>query len=101
MAALGGCNLTIQNGVVSCIRKGGKNLDYMYVLDGTNCPRPEEDTNKEINIDAPVLPALNPDNLIKLDFDKIKGVYKVYKNEITINNYGGSGQGSKIVVKST
>lgn len=100
MAALGGCNLTFQNGVVSCIRKGGKNLDYIYVLDGTNCPRPEEDTNKEINIDAPVLPGLNPDNLVKLDFDKIKGEYKVYKITTNLNNYGGSGQGSKIVVKA-
>lgn len=98
MAGLGGCNLTIQNAVVSCIRKGGKNLDWVYVLDGTNCPRPEEDTNKEINIDAPVLPALNPDNIIKLNFDKIKGQYKVKKIDTTINNYGGSGQGSKIVV---
>jgi hypothetical protein len=68
------------------------------VLDGTNCPRPEEDTNKEINVDAPVLPALNPDNIVKLDFDKIKGQYKVKKIDTTINNYGGSGQGSKIVV---
>src|SRR5574344_1479686 len=100
MASLGGCNLTIQNGVVSCIRKGGKNLDYIYVLDGTNCARPEEDTNKEINVDAPVLRSLNPDNMIKLDFDKINGTYKVYKIDTTLNNFGGSEQGSKIVVKA-
>ena len=100
MAAIGGCNLTFQNGVVSCIRKGGKTLDYIYVLDGTNCPRPEEDTNKEINVDAPVLPGLNPDHIVKLDFDKIKGEYKVYKSTTNLNNYGGSGQGSKIVVKA-
>ena len=76
------------------------NLDYIYVLDGNNCARPEEDTNKEINVDAPVLPSLNPDNMIKLDFDKINGTYKVYKIDTTLNNYGGSGQGSKIVVKA-
>lgn len=98
MAKLGGCNLTIQNGVVSCIKKGGKNLDWIYVLDGTNCTRPEEDTNKEINIDAPVLPNLNPDNIVKLNFDKVQGEYKVKKIDTNINNYGGSGQGSKIVV---
>ena len=62
---------------------------------------PEEDTNKEINVDAPILPGLNPDNLVKLDFDKINGVYKVYKIDTSINNYGGSGQGSKIVVKDS
>ena len=101
MAALGSCNLTIQNGTISCITKGGKNLDWVYVLDGTTCPRPEEDTNKEINVDAPILPGLNPDNLVKLDFDKINGVYKVYKIDTSINNYGGSGQGSKIVVKDS
>ena len=100
MAALGGCNLTIQNGVISCIRKGGKNLDWVYVFDGTNCPRPEEDTNKEINIDAPVRPGLNPDNIVKLNFDKIQGQFKVKKIDTTINNYGGSGQGSKIIVSA-
>ena len=31
-------------------------------------PRPEEDTNKEINLDAPVRPGLNPDNIVKLNF---------------------------------
>ena len=47
-----------------------------------------------------VLPSLNPDNMIKLDFDKINGTYKVYKIDTTLNNYGGPGQGSKIVVKA-
>lgn len=99
MANIGGCNLTIQNGVVSCIRVGGKNLDYIYVLDGTYCSRPEEDTNKEVNIEAPVLPNLNPDNIIMLDFQNISGLYKVLKFDMTINNFGGSGQGTKIVSK--
>jgi hypothetical protein len=99
MASIGGCNLTIQNGVIGCIRVGGGNLDWVYVLNGYNCPRPEMDTNKEINIEAPPLILLNPDNKVKLDFDKTNGVFKVKKLQTNLNNFGASGQGTKIVCK--
>lgn len=99
MAALGSCNISIQNGVISCIKRSGKNLDWVYVLDGTTCEEPEADTNKEINVSAPILPTLNPDNMIKLDFPTINGVYKVYKLKLKINNYGGDGQGTDLTCK--
>jgi len=100
MATLGGCNLTIQNGLVSCVKKNIKNMEWVYVLDGSICAKPEENSNKEIDIDAPVLLALNPDNLVYLNFEEFKNSYKVYKIETKLNNFGGSGQGSKITVKS-
>ena len=53
-----------------------------------------------INVEAPILLNLNPDNMIKLNFENINGVFKVYKFDMTINNYGGSGQGTKIVCKA-
>jgi len=100
ICARGGCRCSIQNGVLSVIRLGGKNLDYIIELNSSNCPRPEEDTNKEINIDAPVLPTLNPDNMILANFDTVNGIKKVYKLETKIDNYGGNNQGTKLVCKT-
>lgn len=100
LCARGGCRCSIQNGVLSVIRLGGKNLDYIIELNSSNCPRPEEDTNLETNVDAPVLPTLNPDNLILLNFKTINGIKKVYKLETKIDNYGGNNQGTKIVCKT-
>ena len=101
MCARGGCRFSIQNGIASVIRNGGKNLDYMFELNSSNCPAPEEDTNLEINVDAPIdIITINPDNYVSLDFRTVKGIKKVYKVEAKIDNYGGGSQGVKLVCKS-
>ena len=100
LCARGGCRSSIQNGVLSVIRLGGKNIDYIIELNSTNCPSPEEDTNKEINVDAPVLTTINPDNMIYLNFNKINGIKKVYKLKTKVDNYGGNNQGTKLVCKT-
>ena len=101
ICARGGCRCCTQNRTIHIIRNGGKNLDYMFELNSSNCPAPEEDTNLEINVDAPIdIITINPDNYVSLDFRTVKGIKKVYKVEAKIDNYGGGSQGVKLVCKS-
>jgi len=88
----------IKNGVISITNGTSVPQAYVVLLDGTNCARPEEDTNKEIKIDGPLLPTLNPNDWIMLDFKNVKGAHKIYKIESKFDNFGEA-SGSDLVVK--
>lgn len=75
-----------------------KNVGYVYLLNGTNCPSPEANTDKELDIDAPFIQALNPLNFIKLDFKDYQGLFQVKRVHSKIDNFGDDFE-SKITVK--
>lgn len=90
----------IKNGVLSIVT--GRNSDsvlYGVRLDGTNCARPEEDTNQEVKVEAPLLPTLNPNDWVMLDFKNVSGPHKIYKLETKFDNFGKSG-GTELTVKA-
>lgn len=84
--------------VVSSTEQDKKNITYTYLLDGTNCPTPETNTDKELDILAPFIPNLNPFNFVKLNFKDYAGLFQVKKIESKIDNFGENCE-SNITVK--
>lgn len=96
----GSAYCTIQNDVIliSSTELDKQNMVYTYLLNGDNCPTPEASTDKELDIDAPFIPALNPFNFIKLDFRDYSGLFQVKKVVGKIDNFGENSE-SKVTVK--
>lgn len=93
------CRASIQNNVLSIINKNQKSEEYLIELNSINCARPETKTDNEIEVEAQLLPALNPNDQIYMNFkNNIKGIYKIYQIEHEFDNYGKK-ESSKLVVK--
>ena len=90
----------IKNGVVCVTNANSLPQVYAILLNGNNCARPEEDKNKEVKVEAPLLPTLNPNDWVMLDFKNVSGAYKVYKIEIEMDNFGQAA-GSELTLKAT
>lgn len=90
---------TIQDDVilVSSTQIDTANKAYTYVLNGDNCPTPEQGTDKELVILAPFIPNLNPFNFLKLEFKDYLDLFQVKKIVSKIDNFGESNE-SKITV---
>lgn len=94
-----GCRASIQNGVLSIINKNQLPEDYLIQLTSNNCARPETKTDNEIEVETQLLPALNPNEHVYLDFkNNIKGIHRIYQIEHEFDNYGKK-ESSKLVVK--
>lgn len=96
----GSAYCTIQDDVIviSTTKRDKTNAMYTYLLDGDNCPTPELGTDKELNIQAPFIPNLNPFNYVKLNFKDYIGLHRVKKIESKIDNFGDECE-SNITVK--
>lgn len=96
----GSAYCTVQDDVIviSSSEQDKGNMAYVYVLDGNNCPTPECSTDKELDIEAPFLPAINPFNWLKLNFRDYEGLFQVKKVKSKIDNFGEDAE-SKITVK--
>lgn len=86
--AVGGCRVSVQNNVLTIVKDGSKSDDYVVLLDGTYCTKPEEDTDNKINLEGPLIPALNPENYVQCDFKVIKGTYPVSKIKHVVDTFG-------------
>ena len=84
--------------VISSTEQDKSNKAYVYILNGDNCPTPEQSTDKELDIEAPFLPSLNPFNWLKLEFRDYNDYYQVKKIQSKIDNFGEDAE-SKITVK--
>lgn len=84
----GNCECKINNNIVVIQNKAIQGNYFGYILDGYNCPKPEPGTDKKIEILAPFLPALNPLDFVRLNFEDYDGVYKVIGVESEIDNFG-------------
>ena len=96
----GGAYCTMQNDTILISSKSidTANKVYTYLLDGTNCPTPETSTDKELDINAPFIPNINPFNFVKLDFRDYSGLFQVKKIHSKIDNFGSDYE-TQITVK--
>ena len=96
----GGAYCTMQNDTIVISSKSidSANKTYAYLLNGENCPTPEASTDKELDIEAPFIPNLNPFNFVKLDFRDYQGLFQVKKVQSQIDNFGEDYE-TKITVK--
>lgn len=96
----GNAYCTVQDDVILVSSKAydKKNVAYTYLLDGTNCPSPETNTDKELDILAPYIPTLNPFNFVKLNFRDYVGLFQVKSIKSRIDNFGGDCE-TKVTVK--
>lgn len=88
LCKVGKCNCKINNNIIIIQKQEIQGSSFGYVLNGYNCPKPEPGTDKKIEILAPFLPAINPLDFVKLEFDDYDGVYKVIGVESKIDNFG-------------
>lgn len=86
--AVGGCRVSVQNNSLTIIKSGQPSETFCILLDGSYCTKPEEDTEKKINLEAPLMPNLNPENIVKCNFKTIKGYYRVSKVKHQVDTFG-------------
>ncbi len=85
----GNCELIIENGVVSIVNKSSSKTKSYIKLNSNNCPSPDMKNDGYVTLDTPLLPTLNPGDYVDLTFDRVNGLYKIYKIKHVFDNFGG------------
>lgn len=97
-ARVGG-SFYIQNGVISITNNANRPSNIGLIFNGYNCAKPEEEKDFNIKLETPLVPTLNPNDWVMLDFQNVSGPHKIYKIESEFDNFGEA-NGSEIICRS-
>lgn len=100
LCARAGGSFYIQNGAISItnsLKSAPSNIGLVF--NGNNCARPDEEKDFNIKLETPLVPSLNPNDWVTLDFKNISGPHKIYKIESEFDNFGEA-CGSEIICRS-
>ena len=99
LCARAGGSFYIQNGVISITNSANRPQNIGVIFNGYNCAKPEEEKDFNIKLETPLIPTLNPNDWVTLDFTNISGPHKIYKIESEFDNFGEA-CGSEIICRS-
>lgn len=88
IAINGGCRSSFQNGVFSIINASTSNTPEAIVISGDIALNPEFKTDKEIDVSTPLLPSVNPEDYVYLDFDNVEGFYRIKELVHKVDTFG-------------
>ena len=94
-----GGSFYIQNGVISITNANNRPSNIGLEFNGYNCAKPEEEKDNNVKLETPLVPSLNPNDWVMLNFKNVSGPHKLYKIESEFDNFGEA-CGSEIICRS-
>lgn len=94
-----GAKFNITNSFIYIQMPSDKNNDtYAVVLNAENSMRPDQQSDDTIIVSTRLIPFLNANDWVKLDFEELQGLEQAYEVRGKCNNYGTAGT-TDIVIK--